>query len=290
MAANLFLSVMKGVAGVKQPTKTAPFGYGKYDAIGTIAVSSILVGAGAGIGVHSLELFVEMIPDTLSISELFSFSAETYSTNFVAGSSSHLHDLNPEALNLVDINTENKHVVNPNAIWFAGASVIINEGLYRITKKVGKRISSDVLIANALHHRGDSWTSMITIVAIGGSHLGLPILDPLGGLVVGLYLAQNGAMMIKDAVFELTDTLKRPDIDQDLEIAAREILESDVGIIRISNIFHRKSGPFNHIQLTLTLPKTMEMSKVQVAENKAKGIVMKKIPNIQSVAVSVRHD
>jgi divalent metal cation (Fe/Co/Zn/Cd) transporter len=61
-------------------------------------------------------------------------------------------------------------------------SVLAKEWLYRITKQVADDEGSPVLLANALHHRSDMWSSLVALFAIGGSWFfpALP-LDPIGG-------------------------------------------------------------------------------------------------------------
>jgi divalent metal cation (Fe/Co/Zn/Cd) transporter len=73
-------------------------------------------------------------------------------------------------------------VLDANAAWFALASVVCKEWLYRITKTVADAEGSPVLAANALHHRSDAYSSVVALVAIAGSAWfpSLP-LDPIGG-------------------------------------------------------------------------------------------------------------
>ncbi|KAJ1910258.1 hypothetical protein IWQ60_010744, partial [Tieghemiomyces parasiticus] len=84
-------------------------------------------------------------------------------------------------------------------------SVVAKEALYQATMRVGLRLNSQVLVANAWHHRSDAYSSLIAAAAILGSHLGMPILDPLGGLVVAVVLAKNGASVGWEALQELVD-------------------------------------------------------------------------------------
>uniref|UniRef100_U9T6B8 Cation efflux protein transmembrane domain-containing protein n=1 Tax=Rhizophagus irregularis (strain DAOM 181602 / DAOM 197198 / MUCL 43194) TaxID=747089 RepID=U9T6B8_RHIID len=101
---------------------THPYGYGKYESIGSLAVSSLLIAGAIGIGHHSYELLVELLPVEIP-------------TN--------ISELNGA------INSANLHPLNPNAAWFAAASVLVKEILFRITLKIGLEERSDVLIANA---------------------------------------------------------------------------------------------------------------------------------------------
>lgn len=71
------------------------------------------------------------------------------------------------------------------ALYFPILGIIVKEYLYRVTKHVAEEESSGVLMANAMHHRSDAYSSLVTVMAICGSLLApnLP-LDPLGGIAV----------------------------------------------------------------------------------------------------------
>lgn len=53
-----------------------------------------------------------------------------------------------------------------------GFSIVSKELLYRVTKKIGTRNNSSVLVANAYHHRSDVWASIVALVGLGGAYLG----------------------------------------------------------------------------------------------------------------------
>jgi divalent metal cation (Fe/Co/Zn/Cd) transporter len=74
------------------------------------------------------------------------------------------------------------HTVDPNAAWFAAVGVISKEWLYRITKAVADEEKSPVLLANAIHHRSDAYSSVVAFFAILGTWVFPSIpLDPIGG-------------------------------------------------------------------------------------------------------------
>jgi divalent metal cation (Fe/Co/Zn/Cd) transporter len=46
--------------------------------------------------------------------------------------------------------------------------------------------------ANAWHHRSDAISSVVALLGVGGSILGVPYLDPLAGLVVSGMILKAG--------------------------------------------------------------------------------------------------
>lgn len=79
--------------------------------------------------------------------------------------------------------------LSPSAIFFPIFGMLVKEYLYRVTKVVAEKQNSSVLMANALHHRSDAFSSIVTVVAILGSIFlkGVPV-DPMGGMWRSLQL------------------------------------------------------------------------------------------------------
>lgn len=86
------------------------------------------------------------------------------------------------APDLPDKGHSHVHSVDVNAAWFAAVSVLVKEWLYWVTKRVADEENSPVLLANALHHRSDAYSSGVALVAILGTWYwpAMP-LDPIGG-------------------------------------------------------------------------------------------------------------
>ena len=85
-------------------------------------------------------------------------------------------------------------------------SILSNEGLYHLTHRVGLRINSKMLIANAWHHRSDAISSIVVLIGIAGAQMGLPILDPIAAVIVALMIAKIGYELGYSSVLELVDT------------------------------------------------------------------------------------
>ncbi|MDE6715693.1 MAG: cation diffusion facilitator family transporter [Muribaculaceae bacterium] len=85
-------------------------------------------------------------------------------------------------------------------------SIVAKEWLFYITKRVGERIHSDSVVANAWHHRSDSWSSLATLIGVAGAmFLGEKwrVLDPVAALIVAVFIAVVGVKMARPALNEL---------------------------------------------------------------------------------------
>lgn len=102
-----------------------------------------------------------------------------------------------------------QRVVQPLVPLIAAlASVVVKEGLFRVTRTVGRRTGDRSLVANAWHHRSDTFTSIaaaagLSAVLIGGEHWWF--LDPLTAIVLSAFLVTMAVRIMKDAAAELID-------------------------------------------------------------------------------------
>lgn len=94
------------------------------------------------------------------------------------------------------------------AFLAALASIFLNEGLFRYTLAVGKKIDSDSIIANAWHHRSDGWTSIGALLGVGGAILlggQWTVLDPVAAIIVSLLVLKVAIHIFIPAIRELMD-------------------------------------------------------------------------------------
>ncbi|GAA5821964.1 hypothetical protein JCM10212_004089 [Sporobolomyces blumeae] len=187
------------------PTDKYPYGYGKFESLGSLVVSFLLFATAAGIGLHSyhhllvsLSTLPQIPPDLLA------------SLDFLPHGHSHGPAVGGDSVGGDVIDAAHEGLVDARAMWFAAGSIAVKEWLYRATLKVAKETHSNVILANAYHHRSDSLGSLVALVAIGAARVGFPMLDPIGGLVVGGMIAKQGWDVGKEAIGELVDKLGDP--------------------------------------------------------------------------------
>jgi cation diffusion facilitator family transporter len=106
------------------------------------------------------------------------------------------------------------------AFWAALVSIVSKELLYQKTLRVGRRIQSDAVIANAWHHRSDALSSIGTAVGIGmATFLGAEwaIMDPVAAILVSVLLLKVAFMIVKEQVGCLTERALPEEIHQEIE-------------------------------------------------------------------------
>ncbi|MBO7318054.1 MAG: cation transporter [Bacteroidales bacterium] len=94
------------------------------------------------------------------------------------------------------------------ALVAAILSILLKEILYRYTVYKGKNLDSQVVVANAWHHRSDAFSSVGTFVGICGSvFLGEKwrILDPIAAVVVSVFVIKVAIQLFKPCLDELLE-------------------------------------------------------------------------------------
>lgn len=127
------------------------------------------------------------------------------------------------------------------ALWAALLSIAVKEVLFRITRRVGRAVESDVVVANAWHHRSDAFSSIATAAGIGGAILLGPrwrVLDPIAAAVVSLLIIRVALSLIRPALDELLERSLPADVCEEIK---KTILQTP-GVSNPHNLHTRKIG------------------------------------------------
>ncbi len=124
------------------------------------------------------------------------------------------------------------------ALWVALGALVVKEVLFRYLLAVAERVKSSLLVANAWHARSDAASSLVVAVGIGGNLLGLPLLDPIAALIVGLMVGRMGVKFAWVAIHDLTD---RAATEEEIRSIREEILATP-GILGLHDLHTRKAG------------------------------------------------
>ena len=276
MVSDLLTLFSVGLAANK-PNPNYPYGYGKIETVGSLAVSSILFTAGLSIGWSSLCTMVGPIVPTIILENL---------TMLVGQVSHHSHGV-PE------------DVTNINAAWVAAASIAVKEWIFRATKKIALETNSNVLMANAWHHRIDSLTSLVALVTItSGFFLNIQSLDAFGGLVVSGLIIKAGAEGMIDAVKELADQSipkddeRYEDVKDVIDDTLRALISNNNSKTPYSlkDLTLLASGPNLCVHARLVVPlqrwrNILGIQEFEIVSDHLRRTVYKEIPNVQKLNI-----
>lgn len=89
------------------------------------------------------------------------------------------------------------------ALYVAAFSIVIKEILHRYTRVVAETEHSPSLKASAKDYRSDVLATSAAFFGIVGARLGLPLLDPVAGLVIAALIVRMGILVLKENVYIL---------------------------------------------------------------------------------------
>jgi cation diffusion facilitator family transporter len=287
----------------KPASITHPLGYGKFETMGGLGVSVVLVAGAFAIGMHSYGLLLEVLQPALQdaptgIKALGSWTGDLAR---MMGGLFH-HDHHNAAAAAVQAGEQAKahlghdgaNLLDPNAMWFALISVLVKEWLYRATLKIAKEENSSVLEANAIHHRSDSLSSMVTFLAIGGSYMGFPVLDPLGGLLVAGLIGKQGAELLLGALQDLSDRGVQPEVLEGFENALKEVMqelekdERNTEATRLAGwteLRAVRSGVSSFVDVTLVMSEDTKLKNARIVEEMVRDKIMAAHKGVKEVRV-----
>ena len=159
------------------------------------------------------------------------------------------------------------------ALWAALLSILIKEILYRYTASRGKALESQVMIANAWHHRSDALSSIGAAIGIGGAiALGnrWTVLDPLDSIVVCAMLIKVAAELLKTSMDDLTERSLSAETEEEII----HIIQSYPDVQHPHNLRTRRIGNRiaieTHVRMDGNLPLCQVHDRATSIEHKLK--------------------
>ncbi|MCJ1272434.1 hypothetical protein MMC21_000220 [Puttea exsequens] len=278
-----FLTLATVSWSLKSPTSRFPSGYGKIESLGSLGVSSLLLAGGIGLGWHSLEiLYSQFFFDAAA-----SAAEHAHDHGHAHGGSvfGHSHSHNP-----ADMGIPNVH-----AAWIAGGSIVVKEYLYRATMHIAKERKSSVLASNAVHHRIDSLTSIVALVAILGSNVleNVSWLDPIGGLAVSILVVKAGWGNTGSALLELADVGIADDVKTSVHRSATKALAEDAyasgrvrgSEVQVQDVQGIKAGQNYMVNIELAVPGNWSVQETRVVEDAVRARIGSKVRGVRRVRV-----
>ena len=145
------------------------------------------------------------------------------------------------------------------ALWAALLSVLLKEGVYQYSMVKARQLNSQVVEANAWHHRSDALSSVGTAIGIGGAiFLGQrwTVLDPI--VKVAVELLHRGI-----------DDLMEHSLPRNIEEEMLEIVEEVPGVVYPHDLRTRKIGNHYAIELHILMDGDITLRE---AHNKASEV------------------
>jgi len=147
--------------------------------------------------------------------------------------------------------------VHPLALVAALITLVAKEGLFRYMRRIGERLKSSMLIANAWHARADAASSLVVAVGIAANLLGYHSMDAVAAVIVGFMIVKAGWDFSVDAFHSLTDHALDPE-----EIARIHRTAAAVdGVLDVHNLRTRRMGDWAVIDMHVEVGTHLSVSE-----------------------------
>jgi|GEM_PF-147634 len=167
------------------------------------------------------------------------------------------------------------------ALVAAVLSIVFKEAMYWRTRHWAKRLNSSALMADAWHNRSDSLSSIGSFAGILGARLGFPILDPLVGVVICVFILKAAIDVFRDAVGKMTDRA----VDADTAAQIQALAEAQPGVEKLDLLQTRVFGDRVYVDIEIAIDRSLPLHDAHDIAQHVHNAVETRFPMIKHCMV-----
>jgi len=168
-------------------------------------------------------------------------------------------------------------------LFAALISIFSKEGLYHYTLAVANRIRSNLLRANAWHHRTDALSSIVVLIGVAGTMAGLEYLDAIAAVGVSLMVAKAGVDLAWESIQELIDTgLKEEELTR-----VKERIQKVEGVNEMHRLRTRKMGSNILVDVHILVDPRLSVSEGHHIADQVELRLYQEIEDVTDVTVHI---
>jgi len=171
------------------------------------------------------------------------------------------------------------------ALIGAGVSIAVKEALYHYTVRTGRKIKSQLVIANAWHHRSDAFSSVAVLLGVAGTLINPSwhILDAFAALLVSFFIVKIGLNIIAGCISEFTDAApKMEDLNK-----IKRCISSVEGVLEMHDLRVRTSGGRFQMETHIVVNGQLTVAQGHRIAKMVERCLLEEIKNIDRVIVHV---
>ena len=171
-------------------------------------------------------------------------------------------------------------------LWIIVVVIAVKESLFRYVLRVGKKINSNAVKADAYHHRSDAITSIaafigISIALIGGK--GYESADDWAALVASFLILYNAVNILRPALGEIMDAAPSDELVMKVRALAGNIAE----VKGVEKCFVRKMGFEYYVDIHIEVDGTITVEEGHRIAHQVKDKILKSELRVTDVLVHV---
>ena len=159
-------------------------------------------------------------------------------------------------------------------------SILVTIGLVSYQRYVVRRTGSIAISADELHYRSDLVLNSSVIAAlILGSVFDFPLLDPLFGAAIGIWIVYSAVRLARLSLFQLMDH-ELPDDERE---KIREIAQSHPDVVAAHDLRTRVAGPTSFIQIHIEMDGAMSLIRAHEISDEVEAELRAAYPNAEVI-------
>jgi cation diffusion facilitator family transporter len=178
-------------------------------------------------------------------------------------------------------------VYHPTALALAGAivSIAVKEALYHYTVYTGRRIKSQLVLANAWHHRSDALSSVAVLIGVGGSLINPSwyLLDAFAALVVSFFIIKVGLEILAKTVREFTDTAPPIEILDKISTCTLNV----EGVVDSHDLRVRTSGGLYQVEIHIVVDGQLSVAQGHRIAKAVEHCLAEEVDDLDRIIVHV---
>jgi cation diffusion facilitator family transporter len=174
-------------------------------------------------------------------------------------------------------------VPGTTALYVSAAGILIKELMYRYTVSACRETGSQLLLADAWHHRSDMLLSSAVFMGIAVARTGFPLLEALVTLLVSVLVIRLGFTFCRRGLGELVDTAPEESVLAKIRAAA----EGTAGVEALHCLRARQFGSEVHVELHIGVDENLPVSQGHAVAKEVKQVLLRTFPEISHVLVHV---
>jgi cation diffusion facilitator family transporter len=160
-------------------------------------------------------------------------------------------------------------------------TLVVNLFVARYERSAGERLTSELLIADALHTRSDVLTSLAVIAALLGTAAGVPLLDPLAAAVVAVFIGHAAFAIARAAARILSDEMVIAEGD------IRAVVIAVPGVVGCHHIRTRGSADHVFLDLHIWIAGDARLDAAHRLSHDVKDRLMARYPQISDALIHI---
>ena len=141
-------------------------------------------------------------------------------------------------------------------------------------------------MADAWHHRSDALSSVGSFAGILGARMGFPVLDPLAGVVICVFIEKAAIDIFRDAVDKMVD---RSCPEEKVEEMRKVILSAD-GVLGIDELKTRLFGSKIYVEVEILMDASKTLVEAHDTAEAVHDSIEAAFPDVKHCMVHVNPD